>query len=194
MFVPLMRPEALIIPLIILPVNIHVVEQLLRRVLSEDRADVGVLARGVAELVEGAVAVVGLSVGGVSAMRETETCALKRIREFPRLAKSDIFGRSRESDAPRDREASTSYSGQLPHAAQKQVNEAASMEEREERGRTWRVRVPELSRKEVTSRYVRAARLSRRNNPSSAPKCHTRRGEADAHQDPETTEVSHSRN
>jgi hypothetical protein len=59
MLVPLMLPEALVVALIVGPVGLHIRQQVIATLFLQDRSDVGVLARGIAELLVRAVAVVG---------------------------------------------------------------------------------------------------------------------------------------
>lgn len=58
MLVPLVLPEALVITLVVLPVGLHVGQQLGPALRLEDLCDVRILARRIAELLVGAVAVV----------------------------------------------------------------------------------------------------------------------------------------
>jgi len=57
--VPFVLPEALVVTLVVLPVGLHVVEQLRPALRPQDGRDVAVLARRVAVGSVGAVAVVG---------------------------------------------------------------------------------------------------------------------------------------
>lgn len=137
--VPFVSPEALVIARVVFPVHVHEVEQLLRRVLGEDLADIGVLARRVAELVERPVTVVGLyerrdispNERG-NALHATHPEAVER----PRVVRTGFV-------------ASQGESAQSPKAW-KSVERL-----------TRRVRVPELGREEVSSGHIGAAGLSR---------------------------------
>lgn len=58
MLVPLMLPERLVVPAVVLPVRVHVREKLGVAGGFDDRGDVGVLARRVAVFLVRAVAVI----------------------------------------------------------------------------------------------------------------------------------------
>jgi predicted permease len=58
-FVPLVLPEALVIALVVLPVGLHVGQQLGPTLRLEDLRDVRILARRITELLVRAVTVVG---------------------------------------------------------------------------------------------------------------------------------------
>jgi hypothetical protein len=57
--VPLVLPEALVITLVVLPVGLHVGQQLAPTLRLEDLRDVRILARRITELLVRAVTVVG---------------------------------------------------------------------------------------------------------------------------------------
>jgi hypothetical protein len=59
MLVPLVLPEALIITLVVLPVGLHVGQQLGPTLRLEDPRDIRILARGITELLVRAITVVG---------------------------------------------------------------------------------------------------------------------------------------
>lgn len=59
MLVPFVLPEGLVIAIIVLPVCVHVGQELVPALLLEDGGDVGELSRGVAEFLVCAITIVG---------------------------------------------------------------------------------------------------------------------------------------
>ena len=59
MLVPFMLPEGLVVAVIVLPVGVHIGQELVTALLLENGGDVGELSRRVAELLVAAVTVVG---------------------------------------------------------------------------------------------------------------------------------------
>lgn len=58
MLIPLVRPKRRVVALIVLPVRLHVIEEIRATRVDENQRDVAVFPRGVAKFVETAIAMI----------------------------------------------------------------------------------------------------------------------------------------